>query len=171
MSELFYITTAVDRPTALEILKWRYSDEYRMYNENQEENDIDEMTDGSCLAVLSKDGGIVGFYCYGEGARAEVLENKDVYGEEGYTDIGLGLRPDLTGKGYGEEFMKLGLQKGVECFGARNFRLSVDSSNQRAVKLYQKCGFTGSMLFKGKYNGVEADFLLMKLGKSVEKSY
>ena len=162
MNEYGFTAADMDRAAAIEILGWRYDDDYRMYNENGAEEDIREMTDGSCLAVKDRNGGIVGFYCYGEGARAEDLDGKDVYAEDGVTDFGLGLRPDLCGHGLGEEFMNLGLRTGEERFGYGNYRLSVDSMNHRAIKSYLKCGFREETRFRGRYNGIESIFILMK---------
>jgi RimJ/RimL family protein N-acetyltransferase len=55
------------------------------------------------------------------------------------------------------------LREGRERFGIRRWRLSVDASNRRAVRLYEKCGFVPAATFRGRYNGVEADFILMRM--------
>jgi ribosomal-protein-alanine N-acetyltransferase len=156
-----YFIKEMDRDTAVEILNWRYDDEYRMYNENSDEEDINEMMDGSCLAVMLRKGGIAGFYCYGPGARAVDIEHTGIYDDESYTDFGLGMRPDLCGIGMGGEFMKYGLATGNKLKDIIKFRLSVDSANHRAIKLYERCGFVRNGSFKGSYNGTEAIFIIM----------
>ena len=56
-------------------------------------------------------------------------------------DIGLGLRPDLTGRGYGLAFMQAGLEYGQACFAPTSFQLTVASFNQRAITVYRRAGF------------------------------
>ena len=48
------------------------------------------------------------------------------------TGIGLGLRPDLTGQGLGEELIAAGLRFAAERFGSRAFTLTVAAFNERA---------------------------------------
>jgi len=158
-----YSIKDIDRATAIEILKWRYDDEYRMYNENFNEADIGEMLDSGCLGVTGDDDETVGFFCYGQRARAIDVENIGVYEDESFTDFGLGMKPELCGKGSGERFMKFGLKTGHDRFGIDKYRLSVDESNKRAVRLYEKCGFIKKETFKGVYNGIHAVFLIMQL--------
>lgn len=58
-------------------------------------------------------------------------------------EIGLGLRPDLTGRGLGLEFVKLGISKASQVYPdyKGDMVLRVLDTNERAVKVYERAGF------------------------------
>ncbi|MES9684693.1 GNAT family N-acetyltransferase, partial [Gottfriedia acidiceleris] len=62
------------------------------------------------LAVIDQDENLIGFYCIGQSAQVPKGNEFDVY-EKRMVDIGLGVRPDSTGKGFGSEFFKLFLKE------------------------------------------------------------
>lgn len=88
------------------------------------------------------DGGgeIVGHVSYGTDGQIGTLEQY-IYSDE-YLDIGIGLRPDLCGKGLGASFVRLCMDFAREKYGQEKFRLSVAAFNERAVKVYKKLGFS-----------------------------
>ena len=49
------------------------------------------------------------------------------------------LKPDYQGRGYGKAAMDWVLEQYPRC---RRLRLEVTQANRRAVRLYEKCGFT-----------------------------
>ncbi|ULG72422.1 GNAT family N-acetyltransferase [Macrococcus brunensis] len=75
---------------------------------------------------------------------------------EGTCHLGLGLRPDLTGKGHGQHFVEAAVQL-VKEQGYQSIQLAVISSNERAIKVYERCGF------------VEKDYELMLAGDVLEE--
>jgi RimJ/RimL family protein N-acetyltransferase len=103
--------------------KWRYEPEYAFYDETDEPVENPERA----FAAHSDDGELIGFYYY------EL--NGDVL------DYGLGLRPDLTGRGMGLEYFRAGLEFGRERFRPRLVRLHVAAFNERAIKVYERAGF------------------------------
>jgi GNAT superfamily N-acetyltransferase len=79
--------------------------------------------------VWSDGGDLVGLFSF---ARA---------GKEGIT-VGLALRPDLAGKGNGLAFMQAGLAFARRRYAPKFFQLTVAEFNQRAIKVYERAGFT-----------------------------
>ncbi len=121
---------------AEEMAFWKYEGEYSFYDRNGET----DYPEGEAFACLNEAGELIGHFSFGEDARIPTVES-NVY-EKGYLDLGLGLRPDLCGKGLGEKFVRRGMEFGGQMFSARRFRLSVACFNKRAIKVYERCGFT-----------------------------
>ena len=59
-------------------------------------------------------------------------------------EIGLGLRPALTGRGLGAASLEAGLRFAADRFGARGFALAVAAFNRRAITVYERAGFQRS---------------------------
>ena len=103
---------------------WQYEPEYAFYDE------VDEpavLNPERFFAARDDDGALVGFYYFEE--QADTL----VYG--------LGLRPELTGRGLGLDFFRAGLEFGRERYRPARIVLSVAAFNRRAVKVYERAGF------------------------------
>lgn len=82
--------------------------------------------------------------------------------EQGQTvEVGLGLRPDLTGKGLGRAFLDAGMTFGEEHFSVGVWSLNVATFNARAIRLYEYVGFTPLHTFLQRTNGGEYEFLHM----------
>jgi RimJ/RimL family protein N-acetyltransferase len=56
-------------------------------------------------------------------------------------EVGIGLRPDLTGQGRGESFLRAQLDYASQHWQPATFRLFVASWNERAIRLYERLGF------------------------------
>ena len=104
-------------------------------------------------------GALVGFFCFGPGGQLPSFD----YAADGSLDIGLGLRPDLTGRGLGLEFVLAGLEFGRRHFAPAGFRLSVAAFNERAIQVYERAGFRRVEVFTRNTNGGEIPFLVMTL--------
>ena len=128
---------AMTREYAEQIAQWRYDGIYHFYDHAAE--DVAEFMDGSHHACVDPCGVLIGYYCFGGDARIPTVE-RCVY-EGAYLDVGLGLRPDLCGRGLGYAFMQRGLRHAVNALDAAEFRLSVAAFNVRAIKLYERIGF------------------------------
>ena len=55
--------------------------------------------------------------------------------------LGLGMRPDLTGRGLAQPFIEAGLEYARREWRPRTFRLWVASWNERALRAYRRAGF------------------------------
>ena len=110
------------REDLAELATWRYASPYDFYNGDQEPVENPERY------FIARDADeLVGFYCF---------EQKD-----DALEYGLGLRPDLTGRGLGLEFFRDGLEFGRERYLSKRVRLFVAAFNKRAIKVYERAGF------------------------------
>jgi RimJ/RimL family protein N-acetyltransferase len=104
------------------IQTWRYEPPYDFYD-----GDVEPVLNPERFYAARDAGGdLVGFY-YFEAKPGETL--------------GLGLRPDLTGRGLGPAFFRAGLEFGRERFAPRLVVLNVAAFNERAIKVYERAGF------------------------------
>jgi len=87
------------------ITQWKYDGEYSFYD-NRDGN-VSGYMDGTYFVCVGLDGEMIGYYCFGDDARVPTVE-EGVYCDE-YLDVGLGLRPDLCGRGLGRDFFAEGL--------------------------------------------------------------
>ena len=135
---------------------WKYDGIYSVYDHSSD--DIDGFMDGAHFVYIDADGELTGYFCFGENARIPTAE-ADVY-DDGFLDIGLGLRPDLCGKGNGLLFFNIGLNFAKEFYGTTHFRLAVAMFNERAIKLYKRAGFYAEREVTHSRSGKK--FLIMK---------
>ena len=143
---------------AKEIVSWRYPAPYDLYN--MDENDIAELMNDDYGAIVDETLTLVGFYCTGSSAQVPAGRHVGGYGEE-FTDIGLGLRPNLTGIGNGYTFLRYILS----IIGDEPLRLTVATFNQRGIKLYEKFGFTRGIEFS---NG-KTEFVVMSVINKIKR--
>lgn len=78
-------------------------------------------------SVFNDDGALVGFFYFDD--------------RGGAIAYGLGLRPDLTGRGLGTMFVNTGIEFAQACFGRKRMVLDVAEFNQRALSVYERAGF------------------------------
>ena len=121
------------REWACQIQEWTYEAPYDFYNQSPSEEGIAELM---TYQVIVEEHELIGFYCIG--SPAQVPNSTYPYCLE-FTDIGLGMRPDLTGKGYGKSFVTYVMERAME--RGKPLRLTVASFNERAIHLYETVGF------------------------------
>lgn len=147
----------MSRADAEAILRWRYAPPYETYNAPAGEPvDVDalaEMLDARSphfgMRLALGPGGEsrepAGFFAFG--SSCEVGDEPDAPPEphllraDGSITIGLGLRPDLTGRGLGLAFVEAGLALARERYQPAVFRLFVYAWNLRAITVYERAGF------------------------------
>lgn len=138
---------------ALEILNWRYSPPYDLYNQEISAASIEELLTQSYKAIVNQNGHLIGFYCTGDSAQVPKGRESNAY-EKACADIGLGMKPELTGQGLGKVLFASILEE-VEAM--RPLRLTVAKFNQRAIRLYETFDFKQVSTFVNK----EIDFIVM----------
>jgi len=112
---------------------WRYPGPWSVYDGTQPLDPAE-----GYWAVVDGAAGdeVVGFACYGVEARVPGLEEVP-----GVLDVGVGLRPDLTGQGLGRDFAAAVLAHGADVSGASRLRAVVQDWNQRGRRLLASLGF------------------------------
>ncbi|MRG87840.1 GNAT family N-acetyltransferase [Salinibacillus xinjiangensis] len=122
------------------ILSWKYEQPYDFYNNEETEEALQELLDGSYFAIMNETGNLFGFYCVGKSAQVPPGRPFGVY-QNRAVDIGFGMNPTHTGKGKGVEFCTFILQQIEDQHQGIPLRLTVATFNQRAIHLYEKLGF------------------------------
>jgi [ribosomal protein S18]-alanine N-acetyltransferase len=103
--------------------RWRYDPPYDFYDGDGEPVKNPERF----FAARDDDGTLIGFYYF------ELAGDVLFYG--------FGLRPDRTGRGLGEQFVRTGLEFGRARYLPRRIVLDVAAFNERAIRVYKRVGF------------------------------
>ncbi|MCU7556171.1 GNAT family N-acetyltransferase [Macrococcus capreoli] len=142
--------TAAD---AEQILTWHYAPPYDFYNiVNTEEHPAD---------ILNATIRTNHFYSVYQNELIGLIElhyNKHI------CTLGLGLKPEYTGKGYGESFINSAIQFIQMTYPeTKTIALAVATFNERAIKVYERCGFIEVDYELMVAHGVLHEFLKMQL--------
>ncbi|HHP1040503.1 GNAT family protein [Bacillus thuringiensis] len=143
---------------AKKINTWTYEEPYSLYSFSGEKEVIEELLDGTYYGCCDDQGDLIGYFCFGANAQVPGGRDANLYGEEDVIDIGLGMKPALTGKGIGKEFFQAGIAFATKEFNAKMFRLSVATFNTRAITLYKNIGFKQGTIFLSRGR----EFMLME---------
>jgi ribosomal-protein-alanine N-acetyltransferase len=133
--------------------EWHYPEPYSFYDWMADPDDLREVLDpwlrGEAYWAAKDDmGALVGHFSF-KPKEPRVLE------------IGLGLRPDLTGRGLGGPFLAAGLEFARTRFAPEWFVLSVATFNERAIKVYERAGFVRERVYMHSTSGGEWEFVEM----------
>jgi RimJ/RimL family protein N-acetyltransferase len=147
---------------ARDIAAWRYPAPYDFYN-LPEDDDPAELLEPAAGAVIAVDehGETIGFAAFGFAGQVPGGEAAGLY-REPLLDIGLGMRPGLTGRGFGATFCQAILDYAEVCYRPAGFRLSVARFNQRAIRVYERLGFVRGEQFSSEVRGETVEFVLMR---------
>lgn len=146
----------MDRPAALEIARWRYEPPYDFYNLEEAEDTLGYALDPAhnFYRLEDENGSLVGFCSFGEDGQ---VAGGDYAAEA--LDIGMGIRPDLTGQGGGADFAAAVLAFACQKYHPVRFRVTIAAFNQRAQKVWQKLGFRQTQSFRA--SGSVHSFVVM----------
>lgn len=139
---------------AREYLGWQYEPPYDFYNIAPKlwEREIKAMLQpapGDCYYAVHCGGKMAG--CFELHCRGKTVE------------IGVALRPDLTGKGNGRAFLACVLAQAQQLFLPEQFALHVAAWNGRARRLYQAAGFQEAGRECWQIRGSAVDFIRMEM--------
>jgi [ribosomal protein S18]-alanine N-acetyltransferase len=119
-----------------QICSWHYPAPYDIYNwpswdemiRNQAEFADPSIREAQYLACVDVDGALMGF--------AQLFPMQNV------TRLGLGLRPDLCNHGIGTSLVEAIVRTASELKPENEIDLEVVTWNHRAIKVYERAGFT-----------------------------
>jgi RimJ/RimL family protein N-acetyltransferase len=149
----------ITRDDARAISGWRYEEPYSIYDGDPSSVEALLQPRYAYHSVYDEHGVLVGYFCFGVDAQVAAGRRLGLYEIEPALDVGLGMRPDLTGRGLGEEFLRAGLRFARETYAPPAFRLTVATFNRRAIHVYERAGFEMVETF-----GAEQEWLLMRCG-------
>jgi ribosomal-protein-alanine N-acetyltransferase len=120
------------RPDADAVLTWRYEPPYDEYDPAHDPRDVEEtlaaVGSATWFAVDdTEDGSLAGFLDCRIGERE--------------IEVGLGLRPDLTGHGLGPSFVEAIVELVRARWGPALIAVDVLPWNERAIRAYERAGF------------------------------
>lgn len=132
---------------ARQIAEWRYEFPYEWYDTATDPRRVELFANPArhdgLRAVVDDGGELVGFFNF-------VREGDEVR-------IGLGIRPDLTGRGLSSQFIGAGLEYATLEWAPRRFRLWVAWWNERALRAYRRAGFQEVRQQEGRSRFVEME--------------
>lgn len=136
----------------LSLLSWQYEEPYAVYNmaEDDPQEAVDFFRDpaNGYFAIVGEEDDLLGFCNFGADARvpggryeAEAL------------DIGMGMRPELTGQGQGAIYAAAVFTFAGRQFPGQDQRVTIADFNKRAQHLCRKFGFEISDRFQHAQDG------------------
>lgn len=152
----------ITRGDAQAISRWRYDEPYSIYDGDP--TSVDSLLEPRFYyySVHDERGALAGYFCFGEDARVSAGRRLGIYDREPALDVGLGMRPDLAGRGLGEAFVRAGLSFARETFSPPAFRMTVATFNRRAIRVYERVGFEKVETFGATNQNGGREWLLMR---------
>ena len=153
----------MDEAAARTISNWRYEAPYEIYSLDCE--DADQMVNAfikpeyAYHAIIDRTGALAGYCCFGGDAQ---VPGGDY--DNPALDVGLGVRPDLTGQGLGATFVSAVLRFARKKMTPHEFRVTVAEFNKRALREWQKAGFEPVQRFERTPDGMRFVVLAMGAG-------
>jgi RimJ/RimL family protein N-acetyltransferase len=150
---------------AQEISGWRYTGEFALYNPDEA-----ALADYAAWLLEPANGyfaiyewaTLIGFCCFGADAQV----GSGDYSLPDTLDIGLGMRPDMTGQGRGTAFLEAILSFVQSRYGATHYRATIAAFNQRSQRIFEKAGFSPKQRFVSQSPGNLEFVVMVKLAYS-----
>jgi ribosomal-protein-alanine N-acetyltransferase len=158
MSDLQITYRPADETSVREFLRWQYEPPYDIYNcqplnmEEAIQYNLDPAN--NIYAMFTQDDRLIGYCSYGEDAQVPGGD----YSEEAL-DIGLMIKPELTGQGLGADFARDVIHNGGRLFDPGKRRVTIAAFNRRAIRVWEKNGFRQTQTFKRERDGM--GFIIM----------
>ena len=79
-------------------------------------------------------------------------------------DIGMGIRPDLTGQGHGSAYVNAVIQFAASTYKPDRLRVTIAGFNRRALRVWEKAGFRVTKKFQGGWGNMDFVTLIKEMG-------
>ena len=138
-------------------MAWEYAGSYAVYNmapENEEDRRFFLDPENGYFGICNESGELLGFCNFGADARVPGGD----YGADA-VDIGMGMRPDLTGQGMGVVYATAVFNFAMDHYPGQPQRVTIAAFNKRAQRLCSKFGFSEVSRFVREKDGRE--FMIM----------
>ena len=149
---------SLDEKSARTILQWQYEAPHDIYNvaSSDPEATLQYLLDpqNALYSIFGQPDDLEAFCSFGPDGQ--------VSGGDYSTpalDIGLGLRPDLTGQGYGSEYVNAVINFALSTYSAEQLRVTIAAFNGRALRVWEKAGFQVIQKFQGGWEHI--DFIIL----------
>lgn len=115
------------------IASWNYTGEYEIYNmPSYQEQKEKKVAFGNPKCAKN-------FYAYYD--ESTLIGFTNILEEEKEVFIGIGVSPDICGKGYGQKILQIAHSISKTLYPNKPMYLEVRTWNKRAIACYQKAGF------------------------------
>lgn len=135
-----------------ELIDWQYAGPYALYNiplaDEEEQVRFFQDPQNGYFGISTEDGALLGFCNFGADARVPGGNY-----EQEALDIGMGMRPDLTGQGKGAQYAGAVFEFAGTHYPERLYRVTIAEFNERAQQLCRGFGFVQTARFKREKDG------------------
>ena len=133
---------------------WRHEAPYDVYDITHPVDEAVEyfLQPSTGCHVIEADGELAGFITFGADARVPGGDYSDPA-----LDIGLGIKPELTGRGLGGAFVEAVIAFARASFGVTPLRVTIAMGNKRAVRVWSGRGFNEIQRFGSPETVMETD--------------
>lgn len=135
----FYIRP-ITPSDANQIANWQYADEYAVYSFDADKSaeNVNYLIDpgNQIYAIDNAAGALVAYCSFGPDGQVPGGD----YSLDAL-DIGVSLRPDLTGQGHGVLLTEAIIAFGIELFRPKQLRVTIAAFNKRARRVIEKSAF------------------------------
>ena len=153
---------AVTETDVRDFAAWCYAPPFDVYNITQPVDEAVEyfLRPSTNCHVIMSEGELKGFFTFGSDA---MVPGGD-YSAPGL-DIGLGMRPLLTGRGRGRSFVEAVVQFAREASDVDRLRVTIAAENQRALRAWSRVGFAETQRFRSPETVMGSDtFVVLEKG-------
>ena len=143
----------IDEANIRKFVYWQYEAPYDIYNLDVnaplDEEDLAYYLDpaNAYHSIMNEAGDLLAFCSFGVDAQ---VPGGDYSAEA--LDIGLGVRPDLTGQELGTSFVTATIDFAIEKFQPPMLRVTIFEFNKRALKVWERQGFRRVQTFQSEFS-------------------
>jgi [ribosomal protein S18]-alanine N-acetyltransferase len=151
--------TPIDSETVKAIAEWRYDPPYSLYDTDATQIDSFLRPDYRYFGIVNEDAELIGYCNFGADARVAGYEYPD-----DALDVGVGMRPDLVGRGLGLQFSRSVLNFARRTYAPEALRATIAMFNRRTRRLCLALGFREVARFERASEDDEGmEFVVMRL--------